>query len=63
MDKSLGQLLIGAILGAVAVEVLREKKPELFDEIKSNAKDIVKDLKSVYGKINTAVRDWAQSPS
>ena len=29
MDKSFGQLLIGAVLGAVAIEVLREKKPEL----------------------------------
>jgi hypothetical protein len=63
MDKSFGQLLIGAVLGAVAIEVLREKKPELLDKIKSNTKDIVNELKSVYSKINTAVRDWAQSPS
>ncbi len=63
MDKSLGQLLIGAVLGAVAVEVLREKKPEVLDEIKSNAKDIVKDLKGVYSKIRTAAKDWAQNPS
>ena len=63
MDKSLGQLLIGAVLGVVAVEVLREKKPEVLDEIKSNAKDIVKDLKSVYSKIKTTVRGWAENPS
>jgi len=63
MDKSFGQLLIGAVLGAVAIEVLREKKPELLDEIKSNTKDIVNDLKSVYSKIRTAAKDWAQNPS
>ena len=63
MDKSLGQLLIGAVLGAVAVEVLREKKPELFDEIKKDAKNIAKDLKSIYRQIKTAVNDWAQSAS
>ncbi len=63
MDKSLGQLIIGAVLGAVAVEVLREKKPELFDEIKKNAKDIAKDLKSIYSQTKTAVKDWTQSPS
>ena len=63
MDKSLGQLLIGAVLGAVAVEVLRKKKPEVLDEIKSNAKDITKDLKSVYSKIKTTVRGWAENPS
>jgi len=62
MDKSLGQLVIGAVLGAVAVEVLREKKPEVLDEIKSNARDIVKDLESVYSKIRTAAKDWAQNP-
>jgi len=63
MDKSIGQLVIGAVLGATAVEVLRKKKPELFDEIKSNTKDIVKDLKGVYSKIRTAAKDWAQSPT
>ena len=63
MDKSLGQLLIGAVLGAVAVEVLRGKKPDVLDEIKSNAKDITKDLKSVYSKIKTTVRGWAENPS
>lgn len=63
MDKSLGQLIIGAVLGAVAVEVLREKKPELFDEIKKNTKDIANDLKSIYRQIKTAVNEWAQSPS
>ena len=63
MDKASGQLLIGAVLGAVAIEVLREKKPELFAEIKSNATDIVKDLKSVYSKVRTAAKDWAQNPS
>jgi len=63
MDKSLGQLLIGTVLGAVAVEVLREKKPDILDEIKSNAKDITKDLKSVYSKIKTTVRGWAENPS
>ena len=63
MDKSLGQLLIGAVLGAAAVEVLREKKPEVLDEIKSNAKDIAKDLKNIYKQLNTTIRDWAQNPS
>jgi len=63
MDKSLGHLLIGAVLGAVAVEVLREKKPEVLDEIKSNAKDIVKNLKGIYGQVKTAFKDWAESPS
>ena len=63
MDKSLGQLLIGADLGAAAVEVLREKKPEVLDEIKSNAKDIAKDLKNIYKLLNTTIRDWAQNPS
>lgn len=63
MDKSLGQLLIGAVLGAVAAEILRKKKPELFDEIEKNTKDIAKDLKSVYSKIRTAAKDWAQNPS
>jgi hypothetical protein len=43
--------------------VLREKKPEVLDEIKRNAKDIVKDLKGVYSKIRTAAKDWAQNPS
>ena len=61
MGKSLGQLLIGAVLGAVAVEVLREKKPEVLDEIKKNAKCIAKDLKSIYKQIKTAVKDWAES--
>ena len=50
-------------MGAVAVEVLREKKPEVLDEIKKNATDIAKDLKSICRQINTAVRGWAQSPS
>lgn len=63
MDKSLGQLLIGAVLGAVAVEVLREKKPEVFNEIKSNAKDIATDLKGVYSTIRTAAKNWAQDAS
>ena len=63
MDKSLGQLLIGAVLGAVAVEVLREKKPELFDEIKKDAKDIANDLESIYRQIKTAIEDWAESAS
>ena len=63
MDKSLGQLLIGAVFGAVAVEMLREKKPGLFDEIKKNAKDIAKDLKSIYRQIKTAINDWAESAS
>ena len=63
MDKSLGQLLIGSVLGAVAVELLREKKPEVFNDIKNNAKDITKDLKSIYSKIRTTTKDWAQNPS
>ncbi|MCP4256413.1 MAG: hypothetical protein GY774_02675 [Planctomycetes bacterium] len=63
MDKSLGQILIGAVLGAAAVEMLREKKPEVFDEIKNNAKDITKDIKSIYSKIRTTAKDWAQNPS
>jgi hypothetical protein len=63
MDKSLGQLLIGVILGAVAVEVLRGKKPEVLDEIKSNAKGIAKELKNIYKQLNTTIRDWAQNPS
>jgi len=63
MDKSLGQLLIGDVLGAVAVEVLQEKKPEVFNEIKNNAKDITKDLKSVYSKIRIAAKDLAQNTS
>jgi gas vesicle protein len=63
MDKSLGQLLIGAVLGAVAIEVLREKKPKVFDEIKNNAKDITKNFKSVYDTIKTAANEWAQNPS
>ena len=63
MDKSLGQLLIGAVLGAVAVEVLRKKKPEVLDEIKNNAKVIAKDLKNIYKQLNTTIRDWAQNPS
>jgi hypothetical protein len=63
MDKSFGQLLIGAVLGAVAVEVLREKKPEVLDEIKSNVKGVAKDLKSIYRRINTTVKDWIQNPS
>ena len=63
MDKSLGQLLIGAVLDAVAVQVLREKKPELFDEIKSDTKDFVKDLKGVYSKVRAAVKDWSENPS
>lgn len=63
MDKSLGQLIIGAVLGAVAIEVLREKKPDVFDEIKNNAKDITKDFKSVYDTIKTAAKEWAQNPS
>ncbi len=63
MDKSLGQLIIGAVLGAVAVEVLRGKKPEVLDEIKSNAKGIAIDLKNIYKQLNTTIRDWAQNPS
>lgn len=63
MDRSFGQLLIGAVLGAVAVELLREKKPEILDEIKKNAKDITEDLKSIYRQIKTAVKNWAESPS
>lgn len=61
MDKSLGQLLIGAVMGAVAVEVLRKKKPEVLNEVKSNAKDIAKDLKSIYGQIRTTLKDWAEN--
>ena len=60
MDKSLGQLLIGAVLGAVAVEVLRKKKPELFDEIKTDAKDITKSAKSIYKHIRKTVEDLAE---
>jgi len=63
MDKSLGQLLISAILGAIAAEILREKKPELFDEIEKNTKDIAKDLKNIYKQINTTIRDWAENIS
>ena len=63
MDKSLGQLLIGAVLGAIAAEIMRQKNPELFDEIKNNAKDITKDFKSVYGTIKTAAKEWAQNLS
>jgi hypothetical protein len=63
MDKSLGQLLTGAVLGAVAVEVLRAKKPEVLDEITSNAKGIAINIKNIYKQLNTTVRDWAQNPS
>ena len=63
MDKSLGQLLIGAVLGAVAIEFLREKKPEVFDEIKNNAMEITKDFKSVCNTIRTAAKEWANDPS
>lgn len=63
MDKSLGQLIIGAVLGVVAVEVLREQKPDVFNEIKNDAKDITKDLKSIYSKIRTTAKVWAQNPS
>jgi len=61
MDKSIGQLIIGAILGAVAVEVLREKKPEVLEEIKKNAKDIVKDLKTIYRQMNKAFRNLTEN--
>ena len=63
MDKSLGQLLIGAVLGAVAAEILRKKNPELFDEIEKNTKDIAKDLKNIYKQINTAIKGWAENAS
>jgi gas vesicle protein len=63
MDKTLSQLLIGAILGAVAIEVLREKRPEVFNEIKHNAKEIAKDFKSVCNTIRTAAEEWSQDPS
>jgi hypothetical protein len=63
MDKSLGQLLIGAVLGAVAIEVLREKNPEVYEEFKNNAKDITKDFKSVYNTVRTAAEKWAQDAS
>ena len=63
MDKSLGQLLIGAVLGAVAAEILRKKNPELFDEIEKNTKDIAKDIKNIYKQINTAIKGWAENAS
>ena len=63
MYKSVGQLIIGAVLGAVAVEVLRKKKPELIDEIKKSAKDITKGLKGIYRQINTTIKDWVENPS
>lgn len=48
------------IFGAVAVELLRKKKPELFDEIKTDAKDIAKSAKSIYKHIRTTVKDLAE---
>ena len=61
MDKCLGQLLIGAVLGAVAVEVLRKKKPKILDEIKSNAKDIIKNLKDIYKQVNEAIKSSVEN--
>jgi len=60
VDKSFGQLLIGALFGVAAVELLRKKKPELFDEIKTDAKDIAKNVKSIYKHIRKAVKDLGE---
>ena len=51
--KTFGSLGIGVVLSTIAGIFLAKKK-----------KDIIKDLKSsIYSKVKTAVRGWAQNPS
>ena len=40
MDKIVGSLFVGVLIGAVAVEILRRKKPELLDNIGKNIEDV-----------------------
>ena len=40
MDNIVGSLFAGVLIGAVAVEILRRKKPELLDNIGKSIEDV-----------------------
>lgn len=51
--KSLGLLIVGVFVGAVAVEILNKKKPELIKKIRDKASKTVE----ATGKSITAMKD------
>jgi len=40
VNKIVGSLFVGVLIGAVAVEILRRKKPELLDNIGKSIEDV-----------------------
>jgi len=40
MDKIVGSLFVGVLIGAAAVEILRRKKPDLLDNIGKSIEDV-----------------------
>ena len=56
MNRDLNQLFLGVIIGAVGIEVLRKKKPEVLEKIKESSKDLAKAFESVYQEIGETVK-------
>ena len=59
MNKDLNQLFLGVIIGAVGIEVLRKKQPELLEKIKESSKDLARGLESVYKEIEETIKKAA----
>ncbi len=62
-DTGLSKLIVGAIVGAVTVEYLREKKPEVLDDIKEHTKGLVSAFKPVYKDMEKTLNDVTDSIS
>ena len=54
MTKFLGSVLLGVVLGAATVEILRKQKPELLEKVDKKVKAGIDSLKAGVKSIKTS---------
>lgn len=60
MKIYLSQLVVGAIIGVVAAEILRDTKPEILEKVKENAKGFTRVFESIYKEVKGKVGDMTK---
>ncbi|MBF0252724.1 MAG: hypothetical protein HQL29_02815 [Candidatus Omnitrophica bacterium] len=55
-DKDLKNMLMGAVIGVITVEAIRETKPEVIENLKQGVKGVVNSIRIVYGEFEKRVK-------
>jgi hypothetical protein len=56
MDRDdMGKILLGAVVGAITVEVVRETNPGVIKELKESVKGLVKSVRTLYSEFDDRV--------